>query len=652
MTTTRLAMGLCMLLAAGPSVAQQIAALDSMLNDSLEVLMTMPVTIATLSPVAVSKAPSVVTLITADDIRATGSTNLMEILQTVPGLYVKTNLFGFKPLITFRGASGANVLLMVNGSPVKDLVWSPSIFWKGMPASQIERIEVIRGPGSALFGSDASAGVINVITKSACRLLDSEAGLRAGSFGSYSAWLQHGTSWNGIDLALTASFDRTDGHDPFIARARGTPAAGNAQYGYQSQDLRLSLARGPWRLLADATRHDDIHIGLTGAAVLDPNTRANDSLTGLALLYDDPEVATGWGVNAELRYREMEYSSGNGFFEGMPGFALLNRMSSFERRLNADLGATYRGLRNHALRFGVGFMEQHLGEFHQALDGVVVPLLAPPKRYTRYFYLQDVWTISPAWELTAGVRHDDYSDFGGTTNPRLALVWQATPQLTAKLLYGEAFRAPSYLELHLTTSANPPNPALKPERSKTLEASLSWLATRDLRLGINLYEFRRKDVIAPEVAAPFQFQNYPEFNTRGIELEGQWQASHHLRLAGNYSVMRNGDVDSPLRDLAIPLQQAYARLDWQFRPKWNWNLQLHWFDRRPLSGDPTDRRREIGKTTLVNTTIRYFHGSEWEFAASIRNLFDTEAYDYSSRSLWYNLPLRGREVWAELRYKY
>ncbi|NWG72735.1 MAG: TonB-dependent receptor, partial [Parvularculaceae bacterium] len=369
----------------------------------------------------------------------------------------------------------------------------------------------------------------------------------------------------------------------------------------------------------------------------------------LALVYDNPGFATDWGVNAEMRYRDMEYSSGNGFFEGLPTLTL-NRMDSAERRRNADIGATYRGFRQHSLRFGAGYQEQDLYEFRQYLDGVPRPLVAPQKRHTRYIYLQDVWQIDADWELTAGVRHDRYSDFGGTTNPRLALVWQASERLTAKLMYGEAFRAPSYLELYLTTTANPPNPALKPETSKTLEASLSWLATRDVRLGINVYDFRRKDVIAPAAVAPYQFQNFPEFNTQGVELEGQWQVSPHLRLAGNYARMWNGAVDDPLRDLAIPLQQAYVRLDWQFRPKWHWNLQLHWFDQRPLvTGDP---RREIGDTTLVGTTVRYFHGSEWEFAASIRNLTDTEAYDYSSRSLWYNLPLPGREVWAEARYKF
>lgn len=622
--------------------------IEQLMALSLEELMTMTVSISTSTKQTLSKAPSVVSLITAEDIKATGATNLMEMLQGVPGIYVKTNLFGFKPLITFRGASGANVLLMVNGAPAKDLVWSPGIFWKGMPVEMIERIEIIRGPGSALFGSDAAAGVINVITKTAGRIDNSEAGVRVGSFDSQSGWLQHGTRWNDFDIALTAQVAHTDGHDPFIARARSN-TSGDARYGWDNTDLHLSIGKGDWRMLADHTRHDDVQIGLTGAAVLDPQTRARDNLTSLALFYDNPDFAPNWGLNAELRYRDMEYSSGNGFWEGLPGLTL-NRMDSAERRMNFEAGAVYQGFQNHALRMGGGFQIQDLREFKQYWDGVAQPLDAPQKRRTGYFFLQDIWSFAKDWELTAGLRYDRYSDFGGTLNPRLALVWQASERLTAKLMYGQAFRAPSYLELHLATSANPPNPALKPERSKTWEASFSWLATRDLRLGLNVYDFKRTQVIAPEVTTPFKFQNHDEFVTRGIELEGQWQATRSLRLSGNLSHMRNEDVTSSLRDVSIPMTQAYLRADWAFLPKWNWNLQTHWFDDRPLpAGDP---RRKIGAHALTDTTIRYFHGSEWEFAASIRNLFDTDAREYSARGLYYNLPLPGRNFYAEVRYKF
>lgn len=622
------------------------ADLKRLLSASLEELMTMPVDIATQSKQPVSKAPAVVSVITADDFRATGATNLMEALQGVPGIYVKTNLFGAKPLITFRGASGANALLMVNGAPAKDLVWSPGIFWKGMPANAIERIEIIRGPGSALYGSDAASGVINVVTRTAGQIEYSEAGMRSGSYSSRAGWLQHGTHWNGFDIALTADLSHTDGHRPFIARDR-LNAADRAQYGWDNQDIHFSIAKDGWRLLADHTRHDDVEIGLTGAAVLDPRTRAHDSQASLALLYQNDAFAPDWGLNAELRYRDIEYDSGNGFRENLP-VVTLNRLSVAERRANFETSALYRGVRNHALRLGGGYVWQQPYRVRQFFDGVPKNFAPEKVRRNSYLFVQDVWSFAGDWELTAGARYDHYSDFGGTLNPRLALVWQTTERLTTKLMYGHAFRAPSYLELYSETTANAPNPALKPEKSRTLEMSVSWLATKDLRLGANVYRFDRRDVIAPEASAPYQFKNLARYAANGIELEAQWQATHTLRVAGNVSKQQK--VDSPLRDLAIPLTQAYLRADWAFLPKWNWNLQLNWFDRRPLAaGDP---RTELGSFALADTTLRYFHGSEWEFATSIRNLFDKDAREYSSTRLPDNLPLPGRNLYAEVRYKF
>ena len=616
---------------------------------SVEELMATKVSISTNTRQALSKTPSVVSVITAEDIKATGTTNLMEILQSVPGIYIKTNLFGLKPLITFRGASGANVLLMVNGSAAKDLVWSPSIFWKGVPANMIERIEIIRGPGSALFGSDASAGAINVITKTAGPIDRSEAGVRTGSFNSQAGWLQHGARWGDLDVAFTAEVSHTDGHDPFIARARSN-TAGNAQYGWGNTDLHLSIGKGHWRLLADHTRHDDVEIGLTGAAVLDPRTRANDQQTALALLYDNQEFARDWGVNAELRYRDIDYSSGNGFREGIAGVVNLNKMDSSERRLNFEASTVYRGFSNHLLRLGGGHQTQDLYTYKQYWDGVAKPLVAPQIRRTGYVFLQDIWSFAKDWEFTGGLRYDHYSDFGGTVNPRLALVWQATDRLTAKLMYGQAFRAPSYLELHVTTSANPPNPNLKPEQSKTWESSLSYLATRDLRLGVNVYNFKRTQVIAPETTGLLKFQNYDSFATHGVELEAQWQASPTLRLSGNLSRMKNEDVTSPLRDVAIPMTRAYLRADWAFLPKWNWNVQSSWFEKRPLVAG--DRRLPLASFALTDTTLRYIHGRDWEFAASIRNLFDKDAREYSSTVLWNNLPLPRRSFQGEIRFKF
>lgn len=660
-----------------------------LLSLPLAELMAVKVSISTQTKQEIATAPSVVTVITAEDIRATGTTNLMEILQSVPGIYVRANQFGFKPLISFRGATGTHALLMVNGAPAKDLVWSPGIFWKGLPANAIARIEIIRGPGSALFGSDASAGVINVITKAAEGAVQSEAGVRTGSFGTRTGWLQHGTQWNGFDIGLTAEASTTDGHRPWIGAdaqtaqdartgTRASYAPGRADYGYDNQDLRFSMARDHWRLLADYARHGDVGIGLTGAGVLDPRTRASDSQYGLALLYANERFAPDWGLNAELRYRDMEYSSGNGFFEHPPGYrdtadpataypaGFINRMRSAERRMNFEASGLYTGVRDHSLRLGGGYIWQDLYAVEQRInkglgpDGSPLPAGGPlvdvanspyafaPEKARRigYLFLQDVWCFARGWEFTAGARYDRYSDFGGTLNPRLALVWQTTERLTTKLMYGRAFRAPSFLELYTLTSATRPNPDLDPERSRTWDLAFSWAAAPNLRLGVTLFHFAQSDLISLDAAN--QYQNIGNNRTRGIELEAHWQLDETLRLSGNLSRRRQSDM--AYSAASVPDAEAYLRLDWAFRPKWHWNLQANRTGTR--TGPDGDPRRPLRAHTLADTTITYFHDRRWEFAASIRNLFDVDAREHTGNAIPDHLPLPGRNFFAEVRYRF
>lgn len=649
---------------------------------SLQELMETEVFISTNTKQSLSRAPSVVSVITAEDIKATGATNLSEILQSVPGIYIRPNLFGFRPQVTFRGASSTHTLLMVDGTPLRDLVWNAGIFWRGLPTNMIDRIEIIRGPGSALFGSDASAGAINIITKTAGRIQESEIGLRVGSFDTQTGWVQHGWGWNGFEFGLTAELSHTDGHDPFIPTdgqtsrdnttgARASYAPGHAGYGWDNEDIRFSVGKGNWRLHTNLTRRRNVEIGLTGYGALDPVTRGEDSRFNVELIYNNPEFATDWALNSELSYQHLDYSSGAGFIERPPGFmdgadlypdGLINQMRSAERGGDFDVSGLYTGFKAHAIRLGGGYSWRDLYSVEQSVNfgtgpaGTLLPAggplmdlsdtpyaFAPEKaRQIGYLFVQDVWALADDWELTAGARYDHYSDFGGAVVPRLALVWQTTDRLTTKLMYGQAFRAPSYLELYAPTAATRPNPDLTPERSETWDLSFSYKASKDLKLGLNLYQFAQSELIG--VDALNQFQNMDDNRSNGVELEAMWQATNTLRISGNLTHRKDS---TPYN--SVPKQTAYLRTDWAFAPKWNWNVQANRIGKHSLA--PGDPRAPIGAYTWADTTVRYAPRQDLEFAASIRNLFDVDARELSSRALPDNLPLPERSLFVEVRYK-
>lgn len=636
------------LLPPSPAHADIDAETQELLSMSMVDLMTMTVSISTQTKQALSKAPSVVSVITAEDIRATGTTNLMEILQSVPGIYIRVNQFGFRPLVSMRGASPKNTLIMIDGAPERDLVWATGIFWKGLPASMIERIEIIRGPGSALFGSDASAGVINVITKTAGKITQSEGGVRIGSFDTQTAWLQHGTKWNGFDVGLTLEASHTDGHRPFIARD-WLNISDHANLGYDNLDLRFSIGRDHWRVQADHRQKDNLGIGITGGSYLDPVTHAKDRQTGIAWLYSNAAAAKDWGLDAEVRYRDLEYSSGNGFWE-VPA-TTLNAVRSAEQRLNFEASGLYTGFKGHAFRIGGGYVWQDLYYVKQATNGVPGFFVPEKLRQNSYLFVQDVWNLAERWELTAGMRYDRYTGFPGTLNPRLALVWESTERLTTKLMHGRAFRTPSFLELYAITGATNPNANLVPEKSTTWDLFFGYRATKDLNLGLSLFHYLQSN---PIVDAAGQFMNVDPHRIRGIELEAIWQATNTLRISGNYTQRRPDDAQfSRLRVpdfFSIPKRDAYLRADWTFRPKWNWNLQANWTGKRSQASN--DTRDPLGAQAVADTTIRYYHGSEWEFAASIRNLFNADAREYSGTRIPFYLPQPRRSFFAEARYKF
>jgi len=131
-------------------------------------------------------------VITAEEIAAIGAADLDEVLETVPGMHVARSPLGYNPVYTIRGIStqyNPQVLMLVNGIPITGVTFGDrSIVWGGMPVENIARIEVIRGPGSALYGADAFSGVINIITKTSADLDGTQLGLRIGSFNSRDAW--------------------------------------------------------------------------------------------------------------------------------------------------------------------------------------------------------------------------------------------------------------------------------------------------------------------------------------------------------------------------------------------------------------------------------------------------------------------------------
>ena len=347
----------------------------------------------------------------------------------------------------------------------------------------------------------------------------------------------------------------------------------------------------------------------------------------------------------------------------------------YERHTRYNLTGLYSGFKSHQIRLGVGYIDSEIYKVKEernfgfdANGNFIVPgsavvdvsdsptVFLPEKhRNNSFAFIQDVWNFDNDWELTAGIRYDDYNDFGSTVNPRLALVWAARHDLTVKLLYGEAFRAPSFAEFR--NQNNPVaigNSELDPEEIETIELAFDYRPIDKLKLGLNIFRYEWDDIIRFTPVA----ENVGKQEGYGAEFEVDWKVNRQLTFSGNYAFQDSEDKELNADAGNAPRHQLYMRANWEFLP--NWHVTPQWnfvFDRDRVDGDV---RSDIDDYDIFDLTLRSnAFSNKWELALSARNLFNKRAYEPSLNgdfgapaSIPNDLPLARRSVFGELRFKY
>ena len=544
---------------------------------------------------------------------------------------------------------------------------------------------------SALYGADAFAGVINIITKTADDINGTQLGLRAGSFNSDDAWVQHGGTLGSFDAAGYLRVGHTDGQHGIIAAdaLSGTPfslAPGPVNLGYDAIDSRIDLSRDKWQLRAGFQQRSNGGTGAGVASALDPTGKNFGQRINSDLTYHDANFSPDLDVTGQVSYLYITEQSdltlfppGTNFGFGAFPDGVIGNPDKWERHLRANLSAIYSAIQNQKLRFGVGTENDDLyktqesrnynlvtiptvGNFPAPLPGGVTDMTAsgifmtPHDRTVNYAYAQDEWNFTRDWYLTAGVRHDQYSDFGGTTNPRLALVWDTAYNLTSKLLYGQAFRPPSFAELYnINNPVAQGNTNLKPETNQSVELAFSWQTTSTLQANLNLFRYQMKDIIrfiTDPGTGIATAENAGSQHGQGFETELVWDASRNLRLSGNFAQQQSID-DATGQDAGdAPHHHFYARADWRFMPQWTMDTQLNWISDRIR--EPGDTRPPIPDYHTVDLTLRSNNESgDWGYSLKVINLFGANALEPSPAPglIPYDLPVDPRAWRIELTHQ-
>ena len=627
------------------------------------------VSIATGSQQSLRRAPAVATVITSEDIAAMGATDLDEVLETVPGLHVNRSS-NYAPLYVIRGVFSnftPQVLMLQNGVPITTLlVGNKGNLWGGYPLEHIARIEVIRGPGSALYGADAFSGVINIITKSAAETPGTEIGLRGGSFATKNAWIQHGGKVGSVDVAAYVRIGSSEGFQQTITAdaqtrfdrifgTRASLAPGPARTGYDAIDGNLVLGLEKWRAHVGYKFRDNIGTGAGVASALDPAGRQRSQRITGDVSWTDLHFSKDWGLGVAASYLHYAqtipapyqiFPPGANLGGGVSPTGFFGGPETWERQVRLSSFATYSGFAGHNLRLGLGhddldlYKTAEVRNFTYSPAGALVPVpggglvdfsnttpfILPHRRWVDYVYAQDEWSFAKDWALTAGVRHDRYSDFGGTTNPRVALVWDASLDVTAKLMAGRAFRAPAFSEVYsITNPVTLGNANLRPELITTMETAVAWQARRDLQLNLNLFHYDMKDTIR---LVGGKYFNTGASHGDGGELEAVWDASRNVRLTGSYSWQTTIDEASGQDAGYAPRNHVSARADWRIAGNWMVGTQLNWVaDRKRAAGDV---RPPIADYTTVDLNVSTSEKrQQWSFAMGLRNIFNADVREPS-----------------------
>jgi iron complex outermembrane receptor protein len=413
--------------------------------------------------------------------------------------------------------------------------------------------------------------------------------------------------------------------------------------------------------------------GIAGA--LDPNSRVSENRLYLDLNYDQANWAPNWDVAGVAGYYQIKQKQADptftiypaGVFPSFPN-GMIGNPGHSEWHTHASVSATYTGFQQHQIRIGTGLRKDDLYEFLETknftfLPGNLMPQpiplqnvtgnpnmvsMTPHSRNLTYAFIQDEWAFAKDWALTAGVRHDQYSDFGGTTNPRLALVWDAAYNVVVKVMHGTAFRAPTFSEQYaINNPIQSGTPDIKPETIMTDELAFSWQATSALKNDLNFFRYRMHNIIQLVGAT---MQNAGDQTGRGLELESTFDATNSVRLTGSYSLQHSFDSVSGQDSGLAPHRRLFGRADWRFMSLWQFGTTVNHVAGRMR--EPGDTRPQIPDYTTVDLSLRREKvAGDWDLRAMVTNLFNSNAMEptFKSVNMYSDLPLAGRAFYIQLQ---
>ncbi len=684
------------------SAAEQKGAADfeSLLNEVSD--------IATKKSINVDYLPSVVTVIEAETFLDAGIQNVSQALDMLPGFQEQVSSMGYT-ISTVRGFKNPNayfadkIKILVDGVPINNEVTGTTSFYLDFPLQLIEKIEVLRGPASTMYGGGAYYGAVNIITKLGSSKKENQVYVGAGSYGTITAGTNlymTDNGWNIFADGYVASNDKS-----LYFNAKDPINSGYSQEAMKDYSVGFKAANGGWEFLT-RLKHETSGNFYSFEGALNPIPDKPENHSSIYLFsqlsyktsFDDYKLETKINyshrtesVNANIA--SVAQTSGYFFVVGIPmteGFYSVENLQEdnygFESTLNlpeiasndisVGVGATYDVVTKDnyfssvenaivqsgnmaALKNNPIFNYNNNSEPAYWLDPTATTIV--PKNISRtnvYGYLQDLISITDKTDLILGLRFDNYSDFGFQLSKRAGLVYRASDTTTLKLLYGSAYRAPTFTEAnalgHINLRMGDPN--IKPEECNTYEAALVYSPNFYNKFTLNFYYTQLHNVIDLEELydTPIGYRNYPNRESKGVEFEYFFKTSmkHNFYFNASYTntdyatapdgsvasydpsiVQRMPDI-SPFMAKGLyiykPTQKLSLGTAWRYFSATT-QTRMPWVVSGIVAGD---FQASVPAVHIFDETLTYRFTSQSKIQASIKNLFDARvlqpSYYYDS----------------------
>ncbi|MFC6672205.1 TonB-dependent vitamin B12 receptor [Marinobacterium aestuariivivens] len=579
----------------------------------------------TLSPVIVTATRTAqtadqtlasVTVISRNDIERSQAQLLPELLRGVPGLALSNNGGPGKATSVFlRGTNSDHVLVLIDGIKVGSATAGTTAF-QDLPLSQIERIEIVRGPRSSLYGSEAIGGVIQIFTRKGQGELRPRASVTLGSHQTRSG--DFGLSAGGEAGWFNAGFSalNTEGInacDPAAATAfAGCFADEPDRDGYRNRAASLRAGRR----LSDDTEVAFNWLRTEGDSEFDGNFQ-NESESGQQVLGVslDSALSEHWQTRLQLG---RSWDESDNFKDGDFSSRFDTRRDSVSWQNDIAVGSTA------LLTLGLDFQHDEVS----STEDFDVTERDNSGAFAQYQFMLG------RHELIAALRHDDNEQFGSQGTGSLAWGYDTAYGVRLTASYGTAFKAPSFNELYFPFFGNPD---LAPEESETLEFGIAAPLGQG-NWALNLYETRIDDLIAfdASIMAP---ANVESARIRGLELVLQ-QPLGDWDLNGNLTLLDPEDRDTGNRLPRRARQSLQLDLDRDFG-RYGVGASVHAVGKRY---DDLANSRELDGYATLDLRASYRFAADWTLGARAVNLFDR---DYETASFY---EQEGRSFYATLSY--